>query len=93
MLRYMLVSVIERDILIPEWFETYEEAYNKMRAEFAEMLGWEEEEIEENLEEYSDDINLTENCAWCERYGNNGDWKIFYLEDGGYWDIYTSGAA
>lgn len=79
-MKYLLVEVIERDISIPEYFNTYEEAYAKMCEYFSEARGVAIDEIRGELDE---DICITENTAWTERYGQNFDWKIFQVNDDG----------
>lgn len=81
MKNWMLVCCYERDIEEPQFFETYEEAYEQMRMEFLAMLGWKEEELEEMLIESGDECGLVKMAAWAERYGNNCDWKIFNLTE------------
>lgn len=45
MKNWMLVCCYERDIEKPMFYETYEEAYKQMRAEFMEMMVWKEEDL------------------------------------------------
>lgn len=64
---FILIEVIEREISTPEFFNTYEEAYNEMEVRFNEcnMRGG-----------YIDDWS-----AYCETLNHDSvDWKIFDME-------------
>ena len=75
---YVLVECIEREINLPEFFETEEQAYNVMAQRMAEILGIQVDEIE-TYDEY--DIGISKSCAWITDYHHlNYDWKIFRIE-------------
>ena len=75
---YVLVECIEREINLPEFFETEEQAYNVMAQRIAEILGIQVDEIE-TYDEY--DIGISKSCAWITDYHHlNYDWKIFRIE-------------
>ena len=75
---YILVECIEREINLPEFFETEEQAYNVMAQRIAEILGIQVDEIE-TYDEY--DIGISKSCAWISDYHHlNYDWKIFKVE-------------
>ena len=75
---YILVECIEREINLPEFFETEEQAYNVMAQRIAEILGIQVDEIE-TYDEY--DIGISKSCAWITDYHHlNYDWKIFKVE-------------
>lgn len=79
-MKYLLVEVMERDISVPEQFDTYEEAYAKMCESFAKARGVSIDEIQEELD---DDTCITGSAAWTERYGQNFNWQIFRINDSG----------
>ena len=75
---YVLVECIEREINLPEFFETEEQAYNVMAQRMADILGIQVDEIE-TYDEY--DIGISKSCAWITDYHHlNYDWKIFRIE-------------
>ena len=82
---YLLIEVIEREISVPEEYETFELAQEAMFQKVAEAIG---EEVETIREAYlsGGDIErgavVLENMAYCESHGQNYDWMIFTSEDG-----------
>ena len=67
---YVLVECIEREINLPEFFETEEQAYNVMVQRMADILKIQVEDIET----YDDcDIGISKSCAWINEY--HGVWK------------------
>ena len=75
---YILVECIEREINLPEFFETEEQAYNVMAQRMADILGIQVDEIE-TYDDY--DIGISKSCAWITDYHHlNYDWKIFRIE-------------
>ena len=75
---YILVECIEREINLPEFFETEEQAYNVMAQRMADILGIQVDEIET----CDDDIGISKSCAWISDYHHlNYDWKIFKVND------------
>lgn len=85
-MKYLLVEVMERDISVPEQFDTYEEAYAKMCEYVSEARGVSIDEIQEELDETT---SITDNTAWTERYGQNFDWKIFQMNESGQIESYS----
>lgn len=84
--KYVLVEVIEREISEPMIFDTEEAAVNKMAELFAEVNdidGTIPDEIKEWVsEEYGDDgydAAFLSDYAYCEKRGQNYDWKIFEM--------------
>ena len=75
---YILVECIEREINLPEFFETEEQAYNVMAQRMADILKIRVEDIET----YDDsDIGISKSCAWITDYHHlKYDWKIFKVE-------------
>ena len=47
-MKYMLIEVIERDISVPEFFDTWEDAHSAMCEKVAEVKGVQVEEIKES---------------------------------------------
>ena len=75
---YILVECIEREINLPEFFETEEQAYNVMAQRMADILGIQVDEIE-TYDDY--DIGISKSCAWIsDCHHLNYDWKIFKIE-------------
>ena len=76
---YVLVECIDREINLPEFFETEEQAYNVMAQRMADILKIQVEDIE-TCDEY--DIGISKSCAWISDYHHlNYDWKIFKVND------------
>ena len=76
---YVLVECIEREINLPEFFETEEQAYNVMAQRMADILKVQVEDIE-TCDDY--DIGISKSCAWISDYHHlNYDWKIFKVND------------
>lgn len=85
-MKYLLVEVMERDISVPELFDTHEDAHGKMCELVAEACGEEVEAIKESFlsgEEFNEETVVLEDSAWTHHYGTNFDWKIFKLHDDG----------
>lgn len=85
-MKYLLVEVIERDISTPEFFETHDDAHDRMCEYVAEVVDASKEDIKESYLEgvdFNDTTCVIENAAWTERHGNNFDWKIFLVNDAG----------
>ena len=76
---YVLIECIEREINLPEFFETEEQAYNVMTQRMAYILKIQVKDIET----YDDsDIGISKSCAWISDYHHlNYDWKIFKVDD------------
>ena len=76
---YILVECIDREINLPEFFETEEQAYNVMAQRMADILKIQVEDIE-TYDDY--DICISKSCAWITDYHHlNYDWKIFRVDD------------
>lgn len=81
-MKYVLIEVVEREISTPQFFETYEDAYEQMCRFMAQALGYSYEEFVSEKEDFDNiDTCLNKFDAWTERYGNNYDWKIFEIKD------------
>ena len=81
----LLIEVIEREISVPEEYETFEQAQESMFHKVAEAIGEEEETIREAYLSGGDIEHgavVLENMAYCESHGQNYDWMIFTSEDG-----------
>ena len=75
---YILVECIEREINLPEFFETEEQAYNVMAQRMADILDIQVEDIETYD---GDEVGISKSCAWITDYHHlNYDWKIFRIE-------------
>ena len=75
---YIRGECIEREINLPEFFETEEQAYNVMAQRMADILKIQVEDIE-TYDDY--DIGISKSCAWITDYHHlNYDWKIFRIE-------------
>lgn len=75
---YILIECIDREINLPEFFETEEQAYNAMAQRMADILKIQVEDIE-TYDDY--DICISKSCAWITDYHHlNYDWKIFRIE-------------
>ena len=75
---YILVECIDREINLPEFFETEEQAYNAMAQRMADILKIQVEDIE-TYDDY--DICISKSCAWITDYHHlNSDWKILRIE-------------
>lgn len=81
MKNWMLVCCCERCIEEPTSYRTYEEAYNEMRYQFALMMDWKLNEVDEMLAESDSSCGIDNNSAWGEHGGITVDWKIFSLID------------
>ena len=76
---YILIECIDREINLPEFFETEEQAYNAMAQRMADILKIQVEDIE-TYDDY--DICISKSCAWITDYHHlNYDWKIFRVND------------
>lgn len=81
-MKYILIEVMEREIATPQFFNTYEEAFEQMCRFMAQALGISYEEFNSAKEEFDNcDTGLTKFSAWTERHGNNFDWAIFEIRD------------
>ena len=75
---YVLVECIDREINLPEFFETEEQAYNVMAQRMADILKIQVKDIESYDE---DEVGISKSCAWITDYHHlNYDWKIFRIE-------------
>ena len=76
---YILIECIDREINLPEFFETEEQAYNAMAQRMADILKIQVEDIE-TYDDY--DICISKSYAWITDYHHlNYDWKIFRVDD------------
>lgn len=85
-MKYMLISCCEREIGVPEFFVTHEEAFDAMCRYVSDTVGASVASVKEtylNGEEYDEETCVLENSAWTQSFHNNYDWKIFNLE--GFW--------
>lgn len=78
-MKYMLVECIERDFNTPDFFETYEEAFDTMCQRVADVYHITKEEAKEKyFENCDDEAGITESSAWITDYHhNNYDWVIY----------------
>ena len=85
--KYALLYTMEREIAIPELFDEKHKAQEAMHTQLLEAYGCTENEFADLLKEADGDIesgndpNLYEGeeVAYCTKYGNNHDWRIFKL--------------
>lgn len=85
--KYVLIEVLEREISVPEFFDSKEEAHTKMCEYVAEAMDLTVAEVVESYlagVELCDNACVLEDMAYCDRHGNNYDWKIFTvsIDDG-----------
>lgn len=84
MKKYILVSCVERELLIPDVFDTFNEANNQMMEEFRKALKYPKSHrftISDNETLENEDAGFNEYSAWCESvYGDNCDWHIYEIE-------------
>ena len=81
-MQYILISVAERNIDEPRFFNTKEEAHDVMCADLASVLDVPLEEIRDSYRTavfLNGDTWVFEDGAWTERFGMNFDWKIFCI--------------
>lgn len=80
MKKYILICCCERDIEEPQFFDSYEEAYDAMINDYQQMTECDDEEINEVLNcPYDDSIEL--HSAYCTNKNHDDvDWKIFEVE-------------
>jgi len=78
MKKYVLCETIEREISTPEFFDTHDAVFRAMLERFSQVMDIPYLELVIHQDEYEDEI--TEYSAYCERHGNNYDWKIFEVE-------------
>lgn len=78
--RFVLVEVIEREISVPKFFDSFEEAHDRMEQHYKEAAGAGNEDAED-FEPDDLDGELNEWDAYCENSNHdNCDWKIFQLD-------------
>ena len=85
--KYILIEVMEREISMPEFFDTHEEAYASMMSKFKEAMDFDDEDIAiaEPMEAIDGGFRFDDDCcfnkwrAFGERFGQNFDWRIFEL--------------
>lgn len=82
MKKYLLECVYDREIHTPEFFDYLEDAYYHMREEFADAIGYDEAEAENEFKDAdkSEACGITNSTAWVEKYGKQIDWKINEIE-------------
>ena len=79
-MKYVLIEAIEREISTPSYYDSHENAHREMCLRFAEVMDDTIEAVTESYlegEEYDDNAVILYDSAYCERHGNNFDWKIF----------------
>ena len=77
---FVLVEVIEREISVPKFFVSFEEAHDRMKQYYKEAAGAGNEDAED-FDPDDLDGELNEWDAYCEnRNHDNCDWKIFQLD-------------
>ena len=80
MKKYMLICCCERDIEEPQFFDSYEEAYEAMINDYQAMTECDEEELNEVLNCPYDD-SIESYSAYCTNKNHDDvDWKIFEVE-------------
>lgn len=87
-MKYILVSVVDRDIYPPVICNTHEEALDKMCEEVADILEVPVEEVKESYlqgKEYNESTCVVENAAWTIHREQFFDWKIFSIGDD--WEV------
>lgn len=78
--RFVLVEVIEREISVPKFFDSFEAAHDRMEQYYKQAAGAGNEDAED-FDPDDLDGELNEWDAYCEnRNHDNCDWKIFQLD-------------
>lgn len=81
--QYMLIEVIEREISEPAFFKNDEAAKANMIDLVCQTLDIDKTlDLDAKIEAVQNaggDINLDAGTAYCERHGQNYDWKIFRI--------------
>lgn len=83
--RFILVEVVERDISVPEFFDTWEDAEHEMLKRLKQVMDLDDNDLAQAIpaDNMSDtkiidnDVYFSGEMACCERHGQNYDWKIF----------------
>lgn len=68
MSKWILISVEDNDILMPETYDTYEQAYKSMEKEF------------NRLKDVGDDANIHKDYASIQSDYHNWDWRIYEVK-------------
>lgn len=78
MKKYLLESVYDRNIATPQFFDCFEDAYFKMREEFADVIGYDEAEAEHDFKDADEEefCGITNTGAWADKYGHISVWKL-----------------
>ena len=77
--KYCLITVFERDIEDPKFFDTKEEAFESMRDDVMETLGLTREEFDEVYHDMSEDC-ITDIYAYGTNSEGDADWRIVEVE-------------
>lgn len=79
MKKYMLVCCVDREIIKMGTFDTEQEAFDKMREDFINIVNPDTDELMEDGTNF-DDWGFDETSAWanspCNGDGDDYDWKI-----------------
>ena len=80
--KYVLCSVMERELSQPRFFETREAAQEAMKAEFKSAMNLDDGEFEAGLNtdtgEYEfGDARVSLDEAYCTKHHDNYDWRVF----------------
>ena len=82
MKKWMLISTCDREIMMPDFFDTWEEAHMEMSKQVGDVIGMSKAEVKEtylNGVEIDGHTCVLEMSAWYDRHACN-DWQIFYIE-------------
>ena len=80
MKKYILICCCERDIEEPQFFDSYEEAYDAMINEYQEMTECDDAELDGIINDKYDTAIESHSASCSNRNHDDVDWKIFEVE-------------
>ena len=76
---YQLICTYERSTNIVDIYDSYEEAYQAMLEDFASVVDYSVDALQEYLEDAAGDADINDWSAWTNHRNDNCDWNIFCL--------------
>jgi hypothetical protein len=76
---YQLICTYEMSTNVVGIYDSYEEAYEAMLEDFASVVEYSVDALNEYLEKVSGDADITDWCAWTSNRGDNCNWAILCL--------------
>ena len=77
-MKYVLIEVIERNISIPEFFGTFEEAHAEMKRRYEQAARCDDSTGLFDINDFNGGIIQWEACCENDNH-DNCDWKIFEI--------------